>query len=79
VSVRQPARMTEITRAQFTNNKVVRSQGVAGAKQKLVQVTLWVDPAVKEHIQRKAAQEGQETAEYLERCLGRTSEYAAKA
>jgi hypothetical protein len=56
---RQPARDTDVSRALFTNNGVVRSQSVA-VKQKLVQVTLWVDPDVKEHLQRSAKQEGLE-------------------
>lgn len=54
---RQPARDTHVSRAPLTNNGVVRSQSVAG-KQKLVQVTLWVDPAVKEHLEHRAKQEG---------------------
>jgi hypothetical protein len=55
--VRQPARDTDVSRAPLTNNSVVRSQAVAG-KQKLVQVTLWVDPDVKAHLARKAREEG---------------------
>jgi hypothetical protein len=55
---RQPARVTEVTRAEYPNNSVVRSQSLTGASQKLVQVTLWVDPTVKTHLQRLADQEG---------------------
>jgi hypothetical protein len=55
---RQPARDTHVSRALFTNNSVVRSQNSNGAKQKLVQLTLWVDPDIKEHLERRAKQEG---------------------
>jgi hypothetical protein len=55
---RQPARDTDVSRAPLTNNDVVRSQKCSGANKKLVQVTLWVDPAVKEHLERRAREEG---------------------
>jgi hypothetical protein len=54
---RQPALDTHVSRAKLTNNSVVRSQSVAG-KQSKVQVTLWVDPDIKAHLERRARQEG---------------------
>jgi hypothetical protein len=54
---RQPAAVNKFTRAQFTNNDVVRSQNGSGASRK-VRVTLWVDPTVKAHVERLAGKEG---------------------
>lgn len=58
VSSRQPAAGNEIPRSPFTNTAGVRSPSAVGAKQKRVQVTLWVDPAVKAHLERLAEKEG---------------------
>lgn len=55
---RQPALMSKVIRAPLTNNTVVRSQNKSSANKKLVQVTLWVDPSVKEHLERRAREEG---------------------
>jgi hypothetical protein len=54
----QPAPVTKVTRALFTNNTVVRSQNSSGARQKSDRVTLWVDPVVKTHLARLAEREG---------------------
>lgn len=55
---RQPAADKNIIRSQTTNNRVVRSKTHNGARQNLAQVTLWVDPVVKAHLERLALQEG---------------------
>jgi hypothetical protein len=44
---------------QFANNAVVRSQNIAGARQKSGRITLWgLDPALKYELERVAAEEG---------------------
>jgi hypothetical protein len=54
----QPAPVTKVTRALFTNTHRVRSQSVPGARERRQRVTLWVDPRVKTHLARLAEQEG---------------------
>jgi hypothetical protein len=54
----QPAPVTKVTRALFTNNSVARTHSVPGARERRQRVTLWVDPRVKTHLARLAEQEG---------------------
>ena len=54
----QPAPSKKVMRSKTTNNKSTRSQNDTTPKRQTVQVTLWVKPIVKEHLEKLALQDG---------------------
>jgi hypothetical protein len=57
-ATRQPAALTKFTRAQPLNSKPTRSQNRPTRNRKAQKLTLWVDPIVKEELERRAKREG---------------------
>src|SRR5687768_5980090 len=54
----QPEPLRSSTRSQGVNTKPKRSQKHHSTKRKTIHLVLWVNPIVKAHLQRLAAQEG---------------------
>src|SRR5918992_1419459 len=55
---RQPEPVRSKARSQAVNTKPQRSQKRSSTKRKTIHLVLWVNPIVKAHLQRVAAQEG---------------------
>src|SRR5918997_895326 len=55
---RQPEPVRSKARSQRVNTKPHRSQKRSSTKRKTIHLVLWVNPIVKAHLQRVAAQEG---------------------
>src|SRR5918992_6261054 len=58
VPSRQPEPVRSKARSQAVNTKPQRSQKRSSTKRKTIHLVLWVNPIVKAHLQRVAAQEG---------------------
>jgi hypothetical protein len=55
---RQPAPLTKFTRAKPLNSKLPRSQNSPTRNKRTKKLTLWVEPIVKEELERRAKREG---------------------
>src|ERR687896_40686 len=69
----QPASVNFVSRSEGTNQRSARSHSPLVHKSRTEHLNVWVDPLVKSHLQRLAAQEGLSlsatTAAFLERSL----------
>lgn len=67
----QPAPDTKSIRVQFSNNTVVRSHRVPGARRKPSRITLWgIDPAIMSELEHIASQEGLSLSQVGKTALG---------
>jgi hypothetical protein len=57
-ATRQPAPLTKNTREQQLNSKIPRSQNRLTRTKRTKKLTLWVEPIVKEELERIAKREG---------------------